>query len=213
MPATTRLPFSLPWRAAALVAVSGVPIFAGLRRLFILSGGAEMTAEHARFFAVPVPAIVHVAGALAFVTLGALQVTGGVRGDAHRRRGRGLVAAGWVTVLSGLWMLAVYPAPPDGGVALTASRLTLAALLALSLTLGIRAIRRGDRSGHRAWMIRAYAAMATPGTQLLLYLPLAAAAGAPGAVGHGRVLAAALALNLAAAEAAIRRSRVTGLAG
>jgi uncharacterized membrane protein len=43
--------------------------------------------------------------------------------------------------------------------------------MALSLCLGVAAIRRRDISRHRAWMLRAYALGLGTGTQVVTLLP------------------------------------------
>ena len=45
---------------AGLIALSLVPIAAGAMRLAELASGAEITPENARFFAAPLPVVVHI---------------------------------------------------------------------------------------------------------------------------------------------------------
>ena len=45
---------------AALIVLSLVPALAGSARLAQLAGGADITPENARFFAAPVPVLLHI---------------------------------------------------------------------------------------------------------------------------------------------------------
>jgi hypothetical protein len=45
---------------AGLIALSIVPVVAGAFRLVQLGGGAEITPENARFFAAPLPVVLHI---------------------------------------------------------------------------------------------------------------------------------------------------------
>ncbi|MFP2906513.1 hypothetical protein ACLESD_15895 [Pyxidicoccus sp. 3LFB2] len=76
--------------SAALVALSLVPILAGAARLAELSGGAEPTASNARFFASPLPVVLHVLSASVYCILGAFQFAPGFR----RRRPAGTASPG-----------------------------------------------------------------------------------------------------------------------
>lgn len=69
---------------AALVALSLVPSIAGLVRLIELAGGAAITGENARFFAAPLPVVVHIPVVIVYCILGAFQFA-----PAFRRRRRG----------------------------------------------------------------------------------------------------------------------------
>jgi hypothetical protein len=58
---------------AGLLLLSAIPITAGAFRLNQLASGAEITPANARFFAMPLPVIVHIIGASLFAVLGAFQ--------------------------------------------------------------------------------------------------------------------------------------------
>jgi Predicted membrane protein (DUF2306) len=99
---------------AGLVVLSIIPILAGAARLNELVGGAEITAKNARFFASPIPVVVHIVSVSVYSVLGALQFVPSLRRARrswHRIAGRILVPAGVLAALSGLWMTVFYPRP------------------------------------------------------------------------------------------------------
>src|SRR4051812_48930683 len=67
------------WRIAGLLLVSAVPLAAGAFRLTELAGGAAITPANARFFAAPLPVVLHILGAGVFALLGAFQFASGFR--------------------------------------------------------------------------------------------------------------------------------------
>ena len=77
--------------------------------------------------------------------------------------------------------------------------------MALSIVLGLAAIRRGEIVRHRAWMMRGYALGLGAGTQVLTLLLGEIVLGPPGADARGLLMGAAWAINLALAEWIIRR--------
>jgi uncharacterized membrane protein len=202
------------WPAAVgLVALSAVPVLAGALRLGELTGGAEVTAENARFLAVPLPVVVHIVAASAFSVLGAFQFVPGFRARRlrwHRLAGRALVVCGLATGLSGLWMALFYPHPPGDGPLLTAFRLVFGSALVVSIALGLLAVRRRDIARHRAWMLRGYALAMGAGTQLLTTVAWLVLVGPPGELARALVLGAGWVINLAVAEWLVRRPRRAG---
>ena len=58
---------------AGLIALSFIPTVAGIFRLVQLGGGAEITPDNARFFAAPLPVVLHILSAVIFCILGAFQ--------------------------------------------------------------------------------------------------------------------------------------------
>ncbi|GAA1745986.1 DUF2306 domain-containing protein [Luedemannella helvata] len=195
------------WPApAGLILLALVPVVAGAARVTQLTSGADVTEENARFFASPVPVVAHIIGATVFCVLGALQFVPGLRRHAwHRRSGRLVLPAGLVAALSGVWMTAFYPKPPDDELT-TVFRYVFGAAMAAFLVLGFLAVRQRDFDRHRAWMMRGYAIGIGAGTQVFTLGPLLLLAddpyGLPRAIGHllGWVL------NLAVAEWIIRRA-------
>ena len=159
---------------ASLVMLSLVPALAGSARLAQLGGGAEVTADNARFFAAPVPLVLHIVTAIVYSILGAFQFSPGFRRRHrgwHRAAGRILVPCAAIVALSGLWMTLTYPWPPGDGLVVYVERLVFGAAMLLSVVLGVDAIRRRDFASHGEWMIRAYAIALGAGTQVLTHLP------------------------------------------
>lgn len=198
------------WPATAgLLALSAVPILAGGLRLGELSGGAAVTAENARFFASPVPVVVHIVAATVFAVLGAFQFVPGFRAHRpgwHRRAGRVLVGCGLAVGLSGIWMALGYPQPPGDGPLLTVFRLVFGTAMVVSISVAFAAIRRRDVVAHRAWMLRGYALGMGAGTQFLTTLVWVLAVGQPDALANALLMGASWVINLAVAEWRIRRA-------
>src|SRR5688500_15549604 len=99
---------------AALLALSVVSVVAGIVRLAGLSGGAEITPENARFFAAPLPVVLHILTVIPFCIVGAFQFAPGFRRRNrgwHRAAGKLLAPCGLVAAFSGLWMTQFYPTP------------------------------------------------------------------------------------------------------
>jgi hypothetical protein len=68
---------------AALIMLSLVPAAAGTVRLAELTGGADITPDNARFFASPLPVVLHILSVIPYSILGAFQFAPGFR---RRRR-------------------------------------------------------------------------------------------------------------------------------
>ncbi|RSM91882.1 hypothetical protein DMH04_00705 [Kibdelosporangium aridum] len=193
------------WTAVAgLITLSAVPVIAGAARLTELGSGGPISAENARFFAAPLPLVLHIVGASGFCVLGALQFAPRLRRRGwHRTAGRWLVPCGLVAALSGLWMTLSYQIPDS--VVLAAGRIVFGSAMALCLVLGFAAIRRRDFIQHRAWMIRGYAIGLGAGTQVLTLMPLSFADGPPDALSRALLVIAGWVINLAVAEWLIRK--------
>ncbi|GAA3445696.1 membrane protein [Planomonospora venezuelensis] len=186
-------------------------MIAGAVRLTELAGGAAITPENARFFAAPLPVVLHIVGVSLYSVLGAFQFAAGFRRRRpgwHRAAGRVLVPAGLVAALSGLWMTLFYPLPAGDGDLLSAIRLVFGSAMALAIVLGLAAIRRRDVARHRAWMIRGYAIGLGAGTQVLTHVPWFLVLGTPGEFPRAMLMAAGWVINLAVAEWVIRRRPV-----
>jgi uncharacterized membrane protein len=196
------------WRTpAALIALGMVPIVAGIHRLGQLAGGAEITPANARFFAAPVPVVVHILAVIPFAVLGAFQVATAFRRRHrrwHRNAGPVVAALGLVAALTGLWMAHFYPWPAGDGELLYAFRLVFGAGMVLSLVLALGAIRGRDFLAHGAWMLRGYAIGMGAGTQVLTHLPWFLLVGPPGELARGLLMGAGWVINLAVAEWYIR---------
>lgn len=59
---------------AGLLAISFIPIVAGVLRVVPLAAGAAMTLENTRFAATPIPIVLRIIGAVLFSVLGAFQL-------------------------------------------------------------------------------------------------------------------------------------------
>src|SRR5690242_11772882 len=70
---------SAKWLVAGLLLLSAFPLAAGAFRLSQLAGGAAITPANSRFFASPLPVVVHIVGATVYALLGAFQFANGFR--------------------------------------------------------------------------------------------------------------------------------------
>lgn len=168
---STRKDWLIP---AGLILLSIVPAIGGASRVSQLAGGAEITPENARFFAAPIPILIHIGAALVYSFFGALQFSPGFRRRNrrwHRGAGRVLIPVGFVVALSGLWMTLFYPWPAMDGVVVYVERLVFGSAMLLSLGFAVDAIRRRNFAKHGDWMTRAYAIGLGAGTQVLTHLP------------------------------------------
>lgn len=195
---------------AALIALAFIPIVAGSFRLTMLAGGADITPENYRFFAAPVPVVLHIVSATIYCVVGAFQFASGFRRrwpDWHRMTGRVLVGLGLVAALSGLWMALTYAIVPADTALLHGFRLVFGASMAVSIGLGFIAIRRRQIGQHQAWMRRAYAIGQGAGTQALTQIPLIMILGPLDPDTLALAMGGAWVLNLAVAEWLIHRQR------
>ncbi|ONI80800.1 hypothetical protein ALI22I_42510 [Saccharothrix sp. ALI-22-I] len=184
-----------------------VPMAGGVFRLADLAGG-EVTPENARFFAAPLPVVVHIFSAVLYCLLGAFQFAPRFRRrrpGRHRALGRFLVPCGLAMGLSGLWMTLFYARPEGDGDLLAAFRLVFGSAMVLSFVLGVAAIRRRNVARHRAWMIRGYAIAQGAGTQAVVTLFWILLVGDADGVTRTLLLGAGWVINVAVAEWIIRR--------
>lgn len=197
------------WRVpAALILLSIIPLTMGAFRLIQLVEGAAITPENARFFASPVPVVLHIVGAFVYAILGAIQFVPVIRRRGarwHRLMGRLLVPVGLVVGLSGVWMTLFYPRPAGSSDLLFVFRLLFGSAMVVSIIIGFVAIRQRDVVRHRAWMTRAYAIGLGAGTQVLTLMVGELVAGPPTEQEYAWLMGAAWIINLAVAEWAIRR--------
>jgi uncharacterized membrane protein len=196
---------------AALIALSFIPVAAGIARLAGLAGGATITPENARFFEMPLPVVIHILGASIFCILGAFQFVPGLRRGRpswHRVAGRILIPCGLAAGLSGLWMTQFYPLSPHlQGDLLYGFRILIGSAMVMFIALSFSAIRRRDIARHRAWMIRGYAIAQGAGTQALVSLLWFIIFGEPGNLVRDLLLIAGWIINLGVAEWIIRANR------
>jgi len=200
---------------AGLIALSFIPMVAGTFRVLGLGSGAEITAENARFFAAPLPVVLHIVSTVIYCVLGAFQFSPSFRRrkpNWHRAAGRILIPCGLVAAFSGLWMTQFYPPanyPPVNfdGPFLYAIRLLVGSAMALFLCLGFAAIRKRDIPDHRAWMMRGYALGLGAGTQVFTHLPMFLFPSLQGELARTLCMGAGWSINLAVAEWLISRER------
>ena len=204
---------SAAWLVIGLILLSVIPLAGGAIRLNQLASGAEVTPANARFFASPLPVVLHIVGAGVYALFGAFQFVSRLwrRGIGwHRWVGRLLlVPCGLLVGLSGVWMTLFYPGTNStagaGAILLYALRLLFGSGMVFSLVYGFIAIRRGDMIRHRAWMTRAYAIGLGAGTQALTLAAGEIIAGPPNELGNALLMGAGWVINLAIAEWSIRR--------
>jgi uncharacterized membrane protein len=191
-----------------LLVLGAIPLIAGAFRLVELAGGADVTPANARFFGSPLPVVLHIVAAAAFIVLGAFQFVPGFRRRRpgwHRRVGRLLVGSGLVAALSGLWMTQFYQLPDHDGALLYGFRLLFGSLMAISIVLSFVAIRRREIARHRAWMMRGYALGLGAGTQVLTLGIGEVVFGPPGEFSRALLMGGGWVINLAVAEWVIRK--------
>jgi uncharacterized membrane protein len=213
MTSSTKADWLIP---TGLIALSLIPIAGGAVRLIQLGGGSEITSDNARFFAAPLPVVLHIVSAVIYCVMGALQFATGFRHRHprwHRAAGRILFPCGLVVAFSALWMTQFYPsgnfagplpASYDGPV-LYWIRLLAGGAMALFLCLGIRAVQRRDFPRHGAWMMRAYALGLGAGTQVFTHLPWFLFPSIRGELARTLFMGAGWAINVAVAEWLISR--------
>ena len=204
MTASTRADWLVP---TALITLSIIPIFQGTVRLVGLAGGVEITAENARYFEAPLPAVLHIVGVSIYCVLGAFQFASRFRHRKpgwHRAAGRLLIPCGLTAALSGLWLNQFYPPIEFDGPLLYSIRILVGTAWALFICLGFAAIRRRDFQRHRAWMMRGYALGLGAGTQVLTVMPFILLPISFGELTKDIALGAGWAINLAVAEWIIR---------
>jgi hypothetical protein len=193
---------------AGLIVLSLIPVISGAVRITQLTGGVEVTPANARFFASPLPVVVHIFSASLYAILGAFQFVPGFRRRRrswHRVAGWFLIPCGLAAGLSGLWMTLFYPWPEGDGELLYGLRLLYGSAMVGSIVLGVVAIRRRDFIEHGAWMMRGYALGLGAGTQVLTQLVGSLVLGTPNELSTALLMGAGWVINLAGAEWIIRK--------
>ena len=201
----------LDWLVPAmLILLSLVPAIAGTARLAQLAGDAVVTVENARFFAQPIPVVLHILAVIPYSIVGAFQFSAGIRRRKrswHRAAGRVLSVLGLVAALTGLWMAHFYPWPAGDGYGVYVERLIFGTAMVASILLALDAVRRRDFKTHGAWMIRAYAIGLGAGTQVLTHFPWVILVGKPGESARTVLMGAGWVINVIVAEWIIRRGQ------
>jgi uncharacterized membrane protein len=199
---------SAGWVVAALILLSAIPLAGGAFRLSQLAGGAAITPANARFFASPVPVVLHIVSVSLYALLGAFQFVPGLRRRRHpwhRIAGWLLIPSGLIAALSGLWMTLFYPWPVGDGVILYGLRLLFGSAMLLAILRGVAAIWQRNFAQHGAWMLRGYAIGIGAGTQALTLMAGEMIAGPPDKLRRALLMGAGWVINLAVAEWIIRR--------
>jgi uncharacterized membrane protein len=194
---------------AGLLLLSFIPIAGGAFRMTQLAGG-QITPANARFFASPLPVVLHVFSVTIFSLLGAFQFAPSFRRRHpawHRAAGRILIPSGLVAALSGLWMSHFYPWPDGDGLILYGLRLLFGSVMLLSILLGVAAIQRRDFVQHGHWMVRGYAIGVGAGTQALTQMAWMLLVGKPDELAKAMLMGAGWVINLGVAEWIIRKSQ------
>ena len=192
----------------ALILLSLVPAVAGTARLAQLASGAEVTTANARFFAQPIPVVLHILAVIPYSIIGAFQFSPGFRRRNrpwHRAAGRVLGVFGLMAALTGLWMAQFYPWPEGDGMGVYVERLVFGTGMVVSIVLGVVAVVRRDFRAHGAWMTRAYAIGLGAGTQVLTHLPWFILVGRPGESARTVLMGAGWVINVVVAEWIIRK--------
>ena len=196
---------------AGLILLSLVPAVAGTARLAELGSGGEITAANERFFAMPLPIVMHILAAVPFSMVGALQFSRGFRRRHqkwHRAAGRVLVVLGLAVAISGLWMTLAYPWANKDGEAVYVMRLLFGSAMVLCIVMAVESIRRRHFTSHGEWVIRAYAIGLGAGTQVLTHLPWFLLVGEVGELSRAILMGAGWGVNVLVAELAIRSMRM-----
>lgn len=197
---------------AGLLLLSMVPVLAGGMRVAELATSTDITPENARFFASPLPVVIHIFASIFFSILGAFQFIPSFRyrwPRWHRKTGAWLlIPSGLAVAVTGVWMTLLYTQPDGHDPLLYAMRLVVGAAMFLEIVLSITAVRRRDFAGHGDWIIRGYALGMGAGTQVLTHLPWAIlVGGAPDEFSRALMMGAGWVINIIVAEWIINRKR------
>ncbi|GGL15782.1 membrane protein [Sphaerisporangium melleum] len=179
-------------------------------RLNELIGGAAVTADNARYFASPLPVVLHIVSVTIYSILGALQFAPRFRRRRpgwHRAAGRLLIPCGLLAAVTGMWMALFYPPTVNDSGVLVVMRVVVGTAMAGCILLGLAAVRRRDFARHQAWMVRGYALGMGAGTQLLTHLPWFVLYGTPDSFPRAVLMGAGWLINIVVAEWVLRRRR------
>jgi uncharacterized membrane protein len=197
---------------AGMILLSVLPLAGGVLRIVDLAVG-DAAPGSARFFASPLPIVVHVISSITYFILGAFQFSPSLRRSKpgwHQKAGYVLIPSGLACALSGAWMAYFYPPLFGTGTAVAIIRIVIAAGIAAFICTGFLAIRERQVAAHRAWMMRAYALAIAAGTQPITLVPIVLFPQLYGELGYTLGLTAGWVLNLLVAEWLIRRVAESG---
>lgn len=193
-----------------LFVFSFVPVVGGALRIVEIAGGPVIAPNNLRINADPLPALLHLLGAIPFCILGAFQFLPSIRKHApkwHRCNGWIVIQGGIVSSITGLWMTQVYDLPVElqGGF-LYFVRMVMGTAMTFFILLGLAAIRKRRVDVHSSWMIRAYAIGQGASTQTLMGLTwIAVMKEEPAGFPRDVMMTLAWVVNLMVAEWIIRK--------
>jgi hypothetical protein len=196
---------------ASLFVLSFIPVVGGTFRVFEIVGGPVGLPDNPRISNDPLPALLHVFGAVPFCILGAFQFLPSIRQhtpERHRFNGRIVALTGILSAVSGLWMTHYYALPIElQGSLLYTVRMVLGIAMVVFIVLGVVAIKTRHIPMHGASMLRAYAIGQGAGTQALIGITWIVFFGEE-AIGLTRDVMMTLAwvINLGVAEWVIRKT-------
>lgn len=191
---------------AALLALSLVPVLAGVSRIVRLTSEAPAVPDDARFLASPTPVVIHILVVSLYCILGAFQFSQGIRRKPwHRIAGRILVPCGLLAALTGLWMTLFYSPISTDSQLLYGLRLVVGTAMLGAILRAVHAISQRNFQAHGAWMIRGYALGQGAGTQVFTHLPWLLFIGTPGPTSRALLMGAGWLINILVAEWVIRK--------
>ena len=172
--------------------------------------------DHARFFASPGPALVHILGGLIYILVGAFQVSPIVLQRSrrwHRAAGWLLAPLGIATALSGAWLAHYDPRIEHDGPLLYVFRMNAAMAWITFILLDLAAIRPRDSNAHGLWMLRRCAIGMGASAQLLTHIPWLLLSETRGGLSRAFVLGAGWAITFAVVEWIVRERPLAAGAG
>lgn len=157
---------------ASLFVLSFIPVVGGAFRALEIVGGPAVLPGNPRISNDPLPALLHVFGAVPYCILGAFQLLPSIRQHTpewHQFNGRIVALTGIVSAVSGLWMTHYYTLPIElQGSLLYIVRMVLGIAMTVFIVRGVVAIKNRHIPMHGASMLRAYAIGQGAGTQALI---------------------------------------------
>ncbi len=206
MPSKTKSNLIVP---LSLIAISFIPLLAGLLRLIQLSGGPISLPDSERVLTLPaLPLILHIAGAMIFTIGGAFQFSVTLREKWpawHIWAGRVVVFFGLVVALTAIWSNQFFPPSATDGQVIYVARIVVGIAMIFCFLLGFLNIRRQNIRAHRTWMMRGFALGIGPGTQAILAILWTISVGEMDASAKAFLFPAGWLINLAVVECLLLR--------
>lgn len=200
------------WLAPVLLLLLGsVSVLFGFFQLYSLGQGLPANPgpdEALHYYAIPWPVVVHIVCGTVFNLIAPLQFAALIRQRYrvwHRWSGRVLIICALGAAASSLWMNHFYPA--FGGTMKYLGIVAHNVVLVGSIAMSVQAILKRDVLRHRAWMMRAVAAMLSPATQRVLIIPWVGITGIFNDAIIATVIWCGLLINLAVVEWLLRSSK------